>query len=177
MRSKACQLLSAGLILFFLARSIGLTGGSSVDSEISAGDVFASQTATPWIQTTQEDFEAGVTSDVDTISSSGNVTLADNCSSGFIASVVLDTQIEAARWDGLLWDCRLPESTSVTFAVRASDTLFHKQDTDPSWTTLGSVSPVISGLPTGRYKQWKTTLSTADADETPVLSEVRAYFH
>ena len=98
-------------------------------------------------------------------------------SSGTIASQVLDTAVTSSRWDGLVWDRTLPTSTNVTFEVRASDTSFLKTDATPSWTSVGDASPVISGLPSGRYKQWRATLSTANVTQTPVLNEVRVYYY
>ena len=40
------------------------------------------------------------------------------------------------------------------------------------WTSVGGTTPVASGLPFGRYMQWRATLATTDQAVTPVLSEV-----
>jgi len=99
-------------------------------------------------------------------------------SSGSIASQVLDTGAAGTTWDALFWDETLPSNTNITFEVRASDTLFAKGDTGPSWTDLGSAdSPIISGLPLGQYMQWRATLSSSDTSETPILREVRVYHY
>jgi hypothetical protein len=100
-------------------------------------------------------------------------------SSGTIASQVWDTGVDGARWDGLFWDEILPGSTDITFEVRASDTLFAKDTPDATlpWTSVGGASPVTSGLPSGRYMQWRATLTTPDTSETPVLEEVRVYHY
>ncbi len=98
-------------------------------------------------------------------------------SSGTIASQVLDTGISGAVWDGLFWDETLQSNTDITFEVRASDTLFAKDAATPSWNAVGGTSPVISGLPSGRYIQWRVTLTTSDTANTPTLHEVRVYYY
>jgi hypothetical protein len=99
-------------------------------------------------------------------------------SSGTIASQVLDTGVNGARWDGLFWDETLPGATDITFEVRASDILFAKDDATPDWVDLGLAdSPIISGLPSGQYLQWRASLTTSDTAETPILHEVRVYHY
>jgi len=95
---------------------------------------------------------------------------------GTLASQVNDTGETGARWDALEWDRSLVGGTSITFEVRASGTSFLKDNTTLSWTSVGGTSPVYSGLPPGRYFQWRATLATPDISQTPVLSEVRAYY-
>ncbi len=99
--------------------------------------------------------------------------------SGTIASQVFDTEVSGARWDALFWDETLQASTNITFEVRASDASFAK-DTPPEtlpWTAVGGTSPVTSGLPSGRYMQWRATLTTSDTSKTPTLHEVRVYHY
>jgi hypothetical protein len=100
-------------------------------------------------------------------------------SPGTIASQVWDTGVDGARWDGLFWDEILTGSTDIIFEVRVSDTLFAKDTPDATlpWTSVGGISPVTSGLPSGRYMQWRATLNTSDPSETPVLDEVRVYHY
>jgi len=98
-------------------------------------------------------------------------------SSGTIASQVLDTGVSGARWNALFWDKTLQTSTNMTLEVRASDTIFLKDAATPSWTSVGITSPVISGLPAGRYKQWRAALTTSDTSKTPTLHEVRVYYY
>jgi len=100
-------------------------------------------------------------------------------SPGTIASQVWDTGVAGAEWDGLFWDEILPGGTSITFEVRASDAPFAKDTPDATlpWTSVGGISPVTSGLPSGRYMQWRATLNTSDPSETPVLEEVRVYHY
>jgi hypothetical protein len=101
---------------------------------------------------------------------------------GTIASQVLDTGVAGASWESLFWDETLPSTTNITFEVRANDTLFAKDaepatPSVPDWISVGGVSPVTSGLPSGRYMQWRATLTTSDTSETPTLNEVRVYHY
>ena len=95
---------------------------------------------------------------------------------GTIASPVFDTGNTGKRWDALQWDNAIIAGTNITFEVRASDTIFAMSDSTPLWTAAGWPSPVSSGLPSGRYFQWRATLSTSDPSKTPVLSEVRVWY-
>jgi len=98
-------------------------------------------------------------------------------SSGTLASQVLDTGIAGAKWDTLFWSETLQSNTDITFEVRASDTQFTKDAATPSWTSVGGTSPVTSGLPSGRYMQWRATLTTSDTSKTPTLNEVKVYYY
>jgi len=98
-------------------------------------------------------------------------------SSGTIASQVLDTGVAGARWDALFWDETLQSNTDITFEARASNTSFAKDAATPSWTSVGGTSPITSGLPSGRYMQWRATLTTSDTSKTPTLREVRVYHY
>ena len=101
------------------------------------------------------------------------VRVNDYYPSGTIASQVLDTGVTGARWDALFWDESLQSNTDITFEVRASDTEFLKDAATPSWTSVGGTSPVTSG----RYMQWRATLTTSDTLKTPILHEVRVYHY
>jgi hypothetical protein len=98
--------------------------------------------------------------------------------SGTIASQVLDTTVTGSRWDALFWDESLATGTDITFEVRASDTVFLQGAGSPSWTSVGGTSPVLAGLTSGRYKQWRATL-TSDGSQTntPTLQEVRVFYY
>ncbi|HUU63010.1 MAG TPA: DUF2341 domain-containing protein [Dehalococcoidia bacterium] len=82
-----------------------------------------------------------------------------------IASNVYDTSEVNAGWDLLGWDKTLLSGTDISFEVRASDTIFLKGNGTPAWQDA-------SVLPTGRYQQWRATLTTTDSANTPVLHEV-----
>jgi len=98
--------------------------------------------------------------------------------SGTIASQVLNTTVDGSRWDALFWDESLATGTDITFEVRASDTVFLQGAGSPSWTSVGGTSPVLAGLTSGRYKQWRATL-TSDGSQTntPTLQEVRVFYY
>jgi len=100
-----------------------------------------------------------------------------NASSGTSTSQVLDTGVTGTSWDALFWDETLQASTDITFEVRASDTEFLKDAANPSWISVGDFSPVTSGLPSGRYMQWRATLTTTNTSKTPILHEVRVYHY
>jgi hypothetical protein len=95
--------------------------------------------------------------------------------SGTIASQVLDCGISGTRWDAIFWDGTLPAGTGIALEVRAGDVSFAKADPSPAWISAGGISPVTSGLPSGRYEQWRATLTTSDTSQTPVLYEVLVY--
>jgi hypothetical protein len=97
-------------------------------------------------------------------------------SPGTIASQVLDSGVIGADWNGLFWDETLESNTDITFELRASDTSFNAGDANPPWNDVGGTSPIISGLPSGRYMQWRAVLTTSDEFNTPTLSEVRVYY-
>jgi len=97
--------------------------------------------------------------------------------SGTIASQVLDTGTAGATWFRLLWNETLDSGTDITFEVRASDTAFLKDAASPAWIPVGGTSPVNSGLPSGRYMQWRATLSTSDDARTPVLHDVTVEYY
>jgi hypothetical protein len=97
--------------------------------------------------------------------------------SATVASQMRDTGTVGDRWDALFWDETLQLNTDITFEVRASDTLFAPGDASPAWTPVGGTSPVTSGLPSGRYMQWRATLTTSTGSVTPVLHEVRVYHY
>ena len=93
-------------------------------------------------------------------------------SSGTIASDVLDTIYANTTWVDLVWLETIPSSTDISFEVRASNTAFNKGDAAPAWTSVGSGSPVTSGLPIGRYMQWRATLSSTNSFNSPILHQV-----
>lgn len=94
--------------------------------------------------------------------------------SGTIASRVYDTGASGVTWSSLAWSETLPSGTDITFEVRASNASFAKDAVTPAWTSLGTAgSPVTSGLPSGRYVQWRATLqANAAHNQTPVLQDV-----
>ncbi len=94
--------------------------------------------------------------------------------SGTIASNVWDTGAADQTWNYLAWQETLPTGTNIIFEARASDTSFAKDDISVPWIAVGSTSPVTSGLPSGRYMQWRATLTTTNNLYTPVLSGVSA---
>jgi hypothetical protein len=97
-------------------------------------------------------------------------------SPGTLASQVLDTGVSGTSWNALFWDEILESGTDITFEVRASDSL-NGGFPDAAWIPVGGTSPVSSGLPSGRYMQWRATLTTSNSANTPTLREVRLYHY
>jgi len=96
------------------------------------------------------------------------------CTIGTIASDV--RYVGTKTWEWLTWTETVPANTDISFEVRASDTLFTKDDNTIPWISVGSSPPVSSGLPTGRYIQWRATLTTSDTRYSPMLHYVSAQF-
>jgi hypothetical protein len=124
--------------------------------------------------------DAAVANPPSNVGAGGSLTyvagFSEYISLGTLASPVFDTGHAAAQWDSLSWDSTLVAGTNITLEVRASNTLFSKTDALPAWQQSGWPSPVNSGLPSGRYLQWRTTLSTSDISRTPILNEVRVWY-
>jgi hypothetical protein len=95
--------------------------------------------------------------------------------SGTLTSITYDTAIEGCKFQGLFWNETLAVGTDITFDMRASDTLISGEP-KADWTYLGGTSPLIASLPSGRYVQWRATLTTSNIHLTPVLQEVRVYY-
>ncbi len=170
----------AALAFVAVAGCIGVTRGAFYDAESSLNNDFQAWTASVWLQTSPEDFTSGVLFQTDASSDPGNIILSNSgvySLNGTIASRVLDTSVPGEAWNALTWDVSLETGTSVSFEVRAADSIFAAGNALPGWLDAGGVSPVMSGLPTGRYMQWRATLSTSDNTVTPVLHEVRVYHY
>ncbi len=97
------------------------------------------------------------------------ITIPDN---NRITSLVYDTTILGATWDYLSWNETLQANMDIIFELRASDTPFAEDDATPAWIPVGRTSPVTSGLPSGRYIQWRATMTSSDTSKIPVLDEV-----
>ena len=171
------------VLIVCLISSINITqtAANSLDIETASANSFQGWSASLWTQTSQADFEGGVLIQVDTTSSPNDVMLDTETSeyytSGTLASQVLDTGASSATWNMLFWDETLMSNTDITFEARASDTPFNAGDATPSWNSAGDTSPIMSGLPSGRYKQWRATLTTSDTANTSTLHEVRLYYY
>ncbi|KSV17889.1 hypothetical protein CY91_03965 [Dehalococcoides mccartyi] len=87
------------------------------------------------------------------------------------------------RFDAIVWDRDLPAGTTITVAIRASNTLFDLTDTNIPWTDLVPVyssvtkSAVLSGLTAYRYVQFKITLTTSNTSLTPTLFSRKIYYY
>jgi len=180
-RRKFLQITAASMFLALLSRESVISAFMGLnDVSSSSGNVATAWTSWLWSQTNRSQMDAGLLSNVETATSPGNVKLAmlasDFYTSGTISSQIFDSEEIGTRWDALIWDEVLVPNTGITFQVRASDTPFAKDASSPSWSTAYGSSPVQSGMPSGRYMQWRATLTTSDVSSTPTLNEVRVYY-
>jgi hypothetical protein len=89
-----------------------------------------------------------------------------------VTSSVLDAGA-TADWDRLSWNADTPAGTSVAFEFRTGDT----PTPDGSWSAFAPVAS--SGDAVGghaRYAQYRVTLATTDATNTPVVHDVTATY-
>ncbi|GAH72397.1 unnamed protein product, partial [marine sediment metagenome] len=116
MRSKKWFILLASLALVLLASSVGVTRSSFVDLESSTGNAFQAWTSTQWVQTTQQDFEAGVlTNTVDVQIGANNRDAWDDVSSGSLNQCYFG---DADWWDagGYQWSLSIPQGATIDVA-------------------------------------------------------------
>jgi hypothetical protein len=177
---NAARILSLAAVLVIIY-AVGSVQCNFRDTASATSNTFAAFTSTIWTQTSRADFNAGVKSNVDIDTTSGDVLLGRNgnkyYTSGNLRSQVLNTGRQGTTIDILLWDVTLPASTSITFDVRASNTAFTASSGSPAWTSVGSASPVSAGLPKGQYIQWRANLATTNNQRTPDLKEVQIWYH
>jgi hypothetical protein len=178
-RIIACFLTAAAILIIIY--SIGSAQCNLQDRQTAASNTFTAFTSTIWTQTTRADFELGSPTRVDTATIPNDVILAKNGAnyraSGNLRSQVLNTGRQGSKMDLLMWNVTLPASTTITFAVRASNTSFGVTSTSPAWINVGSTSPVSTGLPKGQYMQWRATLETTNNQRTPDLKDVQIWYH
>ncbi|WP_169333497.1 DNRLRE domain-containing protein [Coprothermobacter platensis] len=98
-------------------------------------------------------------------------------SNGAYYSPVFDTFYNGSRTDAIFWDISLPEGTNVVMEMKSSNELFLKDDNILTWTTIDTLTGCSSSLPAGRYKQWRVILVTSNMSQTPIVREVRVYYH
>ena len=72
-------------------------------------------------------------------------------------------------WGNLSYDAQVPDSTTLTVAVRGGAT----PTPDGSWTAWTTVTNNSDIPATSRYLQYRATLGTSNSALTPVLQEVR----
>jgi hypothetical protein len=95
---------------------------------------------------------------------------------GTLVSSVFDSGQEGTIWNSINWTEYLPPATNITVATRTGGT----PNPDASWSSwsqemwIGSGSGISS--PSGRYFQYRATLTTTNTSVTPILSEVQVNF-
>lgn len=169
------------LFVLIIVYGLGTLVCSYQNNAVVSSNTFGAFTSTTWLQTTQADFKLGSRSQVDISTIPGDVLLSKNGNHyrtpGTMTSQVMDTGRAGTIIDLLVWSRVLPASTSITFEIRASDTKFNSNDKLIPWKSVGGTSPVSAGLPTGRYVQWRATLTATDTSVTPDLQSVEVWYH
>jgi hypothetical protein len=95
--------------------------------------------------------------------------------SGTFTSATFNTGSSGIIHIQAFWDVSLPTSTTVTLEVRAADQLSGGAPNAP-WRSLGGGEDGSMAGITGRYVQWRATMTTSDVTLTPTLQEVRTYY-
>jgi hypothetical protein len=180
MRKVACVLALIALVA--IAYGADTVQCNLQDTQRAIGNSFTAFSSSTWTQDTTSDFNAGLISQV-RVTATGTVTLAYDSSgrfyvnSGSLASQVFDSGQPGAQVDIVSWVRQVSSSTSVTMYIRASNTAFLKNNNTIPWVSIGATSPVTSGLPSGRYIQWRAVLATNKKQDTPVLDTVQVLYH
>jgi hypothetical protein len=167
------------------------TGGSSVDTPITgdwlgAAHQFAIIWTTSAITYTIDGVQVanhalGNTGDLRPVMSDGapgGATLAVEwmratpyAATGTYTSGVLDAGARA-DWRTVAWTERVPDGTSLSVSVRSGDTAAP----DSSWSAFGTVTNGGNATLTGRYLQYRATLTTTDPALTPSLDDITIGF-
>ncbi|RKZ18947.1 hypothetical protein DRQ50_03070, partial [bacterium] len=87
---------------------------------------------------------------------------------GVFESQVMDAGGAGADWQNLMWQGDEPVGTTVAFETRTGETT----TPDGSWTAWEALSGTLVASAPGRYAQYRTTLTSADLDISPVVNEV-----
>ncbi len=96
--------------------------------------------------------------------------------SGTLTSATFDSGQAGTRYVHAFWDRTVQPETLVKIEVRASDSLSEGSPA-AEWRSLGTGTSGAMDDLTGRYVQWRATLTTSDASMTPELQEVRIYYY
>jgi len=91
---------------------------------------------------------------------------------GTVESSVLDTGGAASTWTSLSWNSTLPPNTLVSLAYRTSDDNASWSSWSQEYVSVNSGDPVVNLSARSRYFQWRATLASLDAVNTPVLHDV-----
>jgi len=91
------------------------------------------------------------------------------CPRGVYLSEVADAG-DTTTWTGIGWHASVPESTSLEVEMRASDSSFSAWDSLPQW--VGVENGQNSGLPSGRWVQYRALLRSQSKVLTPILFDI-----
>ena len=96
----------------------------------------------------------------------------NNISIGTFESSVFDSGYFGTFWNSISWNETLPPNTMITLSVRTGDT----PTPDSTWTNwseeiYNSLGSIIT-QPQNRYIQYRATLISLDAKDTPILEDI-----
>lgn len=96
-------------------------------------------------------------------------------SDGALLGPVIDTGAAGTACTRLDWTAQAPAGTTLEVSVRGSDAKPDQGAASPAWQTV-SGPPATSGLPSGRYLQWRVRLTTSNSALTPTLDQISLSF-
>ena len=82
----------------------------------------------------------------------------------------------SARWGALDWRGRTPGGTEVRLATRTGNVADPEKGFWSDWSKDAAKSPAPVASPAARYIQFRVTMKTNDASQTPVLEQVEAAY-
>jgi len=91
---------------------------------------------------------------------------------GTVLGPIQDTGGAGSLWLELDWQLAAPGNTQIQLAARTADKVFQQDDKTLAWQNITASPPVTANLPSGRYLQWRATLSTTNTANTPALRGV-----
>jgi hypothetical protein len=92
---------------------------------------------------------------------------------GTFVSQVLDAK-QIARWGRMLWEGDLPKGTGLTAATRSGNVSDPEEGTWEPWSAeFDARSNAQIPSPSARFLQYRLTLSSTDAKQTPLVRRVK----
>jgi len=82
----------------------------------------------------------------------------------------------SARWGALDWRGRTPGGTEIRLATRTGNVADPEKGFWSDWSKDATKSPAPVASPPARYIQFRVTMKTNDASQTPVLEQVEAAY-
>jgi len=146
--------------------------------------ITADGVASSWIQTSQADFELGVSSNVDTATSPGCIILSTAGISyfafGYFISTIYDCGVSGTDWDSINWSDTKPSGTDIKFQIATStsfDGPWNFKGASGSSTDWYEPGVIFGGHDGDRYLVYKASFTATDTDVTPELEDVTVTYY